>query len=213
MHLMDGSAEGRLVVLVRLKRSDDTITFLHGDELGTERMVRREVTHRGQLGDGFGVSVILYEGERGVERRVFWTRLPVWVGNQINFGCYLEFQGEKGAERKVRMVQEWPHGKIFHFEGERGAERMVRAEEPNGFESEMGAERPSLGGMVGMRECAFLAGTERGVDTPDKAAVAGPSVAGLLGMNNWKMPPPRIGEWNARYFLEMRHSNAAFSTL
>jgi len=58
-------------------------------------------------------------------------------------GVVALFQGERGAERKVRV--ERLDGTIFFYEGEKGAERNVRVEQPDGiiffFEGGRNAER------------------------------------------------------------------------
>ena len=58
-------------------------------------------------------------------------------------GVIALFEGERGAERKVRA--EWPDGTVSVFEGEKGDERRVRVERPDGsiffFEGEKYAER------------------------------------------------------------------------
>ena len=62
-------------------------------------------------------------------------------------GVVIHFEGEKGAERMVRMVDlmGFVIQYVIHFEGERGTERKVRAVDPSGvvihYEGEQGAER------------------------------------------------------------------------
>ena len=55
----------------------------------------------------------------------------------------LHYEGERGAERKVRKEQ--THGVVKHYEGEPGAERKVRTERPSGrvrhYQGERGEER------------------------------------------------------------------------
>ena len=54
----------------------------------------------------------------------------------------IHFEGEKDAERLVRMVDYG--GCVYHHEGKKGAERLVRVVWPNGdvlyFEGKMGAQ-------------------------------------------------------------------------
>ena len=75
----------------------------------------------------------LRRGENGAKLRV---RL-------LHSGLVKYYEGEKGAERKVRSV--FANGAVAHFEGERGAERKVRKEFPSGqvqyYEGDRGAER------------------------------------------------------------------------
>ena len=61
----------------------------------------------------------------------------------VQDGDYVQYEGEKGAERRVRMV--CANGIVVHYEGEKGAERLVRVVRANGdvghFEGAQGAER------------------------------------------------------------------------
>ncbi|EOD33565.1 hypothetical protein EMIHUDRAFT_313970 [Emiliania huxleyi CCMP1516] len=61
----------------------------------------------------------------------------------LQSGTVQHYEGERGAERVVRM--ESADGEVAFYEGERGAERMVRMESANGnvqyYEGERGAER------------------------------------------------------------------------
>ena len=45
-------------------------------------------------------------------------------------GQVVYFEGQRGAERQVRLV--WPNGAVNYYEGEQNEERFVRAEYPNG---------------------------------------------------------------------------------
>ena len=61
----------------------------------------------------------------------------------LQSGQVKHFEGERGAERKVRM--EFSDGEVRYYEGMKGAERVVRAVRADGavqhFEGERGAER------------------------------------------------------------------------
>ncbi|EOD36787.1 hypothetical protein EMIHUDRAFT_309296 [Emiliania huxleyi CCMP1516] len=61
----------------------------------------------------------------------------------LQSGMVQHYEGERGRERKVRLVI--PSGKVQHYEGERGRERKVRLETADGTvqycEGEQGAER------------------------------------------------------------------------
>ena len=62
-------------------------------------------------------------------------------------GTVIHYQGESGAECKVRMVSS--DGKVVFYAGERGEERRMRSEYPDGsvchWEGERGAERQVRG--------------------------------------------------------------------
>ncbi|EOD38558.1 hypothetical protein EMIHUDRAFT_313094 [Emiliania huxleyi CCMP1516] len=85
----------------------------------------------------------------GASRAKYW-RLRRGDANGANLrrrllqsGQVQHYEGEKGAERKVRM--ETANGNVLHYEGERGAERLVRTVFTSGnvhyYEGEKGAER------------------------------------------------------------------------
>jgi hypothetical protein len=89
-----------------------------------------------------------------VQTNVYYYRKGRLVRVEFSDGRKQFYEGEKGAERKVRV--EFPYGKKYDFyEGEKGAERKVRVEYANGakqfFEGEKGAERmvrvEQLGGV------------------------------------------------------------------
>ena len=75
------------------------------------------------------------------------------------------FEGEKGAERTVRLHHP-SGGNVAHFEGEKGAERMVRLEHTSGvlihLEGERGAERTVRLEQTSSGDVAHIKGEGRG---------------------------------------------------
>ena len=133
---------------VRWIDSDDgSVTYFEG-EAGAERKMRMVQA------DG---SVCVYNGVRG-EERIVQVKYPDGSTRSI------EYEGEGTERRKVRWIDS-DDGSVTYFEGEAGAERKVRLESGGSvwhFEGEAGAER-----KVRMEHCGAVlhfggqAGTER----------------------------------------------------
>ena len=89
--------------------------------------------------------------ERGADLRVRF----------LKSGLVRHFEGERGAERLVRVVG--ADGTVEHYEGEQGAARLVRMETASGIVQYYEGERRRAGGARGdfQRRRAALRGRER----------------------------------------------------